>query len=746
MDAGGHTASARNGGDGYRFGPFLVDASAYTLTRDGELQALEPKAFAVLLHLLRHAGELVRHDDLLDAVWGHRHVTPGVLTRAVAQLRHVLDDDSHRPQYIQTQHGLGYRFIGELKSWPEAEGPPARALVAPAAEPAPAASLPAPAAGDTHRLDRAAHIVEADRESRRAALRKRRWRPPLVLAALAFLAVVAVVAWLGWRQQEQTPSLPAEPSIAVLPFTNLGEDKRDSYFAEGLASELHSALAGVPGLKVAACRVRSACGTQRADARRLGRLLGVATVLDADVRREGRKVRVNARLTDTRTGYTLWSGSYERELTGVFALQSELARDVVQSLLGALPRDTQSLTRRLAPTASVAAYDAYLHGVQQLQSGDEKDSQSNSARSIGFFNEALAADPSFARAQAGVCRAEIIGFESAHDAAAFDRAQTACQRAASMDPNLREVSLALGDLYRARNDNAQAIEHYRKALDALALRADVYLGLARAESAQGHNDLALDYFGRALQARPGDPSIYRGLGFEYYLRGDMPKAIEGFATAATLAPDDEDVWSSLGGLYMVNGDNVRAADAYTRSLAIKPNYPALTNLGTLRYEQRLYADAADLYRRAAQLDDSDYRTWGNLGDALAALPNGAAQARASYDRAARMAQEYVDIKPSDAHAIAVLAWYRANLGQEREARQLIARAEALKVEQGEVAFWAAQSLAQLGDEAGARGWLQRACDGGVNTPRIVASPLLRPLFEATQASSPKSQPAAKPAR
>ena len=757
MDAGGHTGTARNGGDGhrgdgYRFGPFLVDAAAYTLTREGEAQALEPKAFAVLLHLLRHAGELVRHDDLLDAVWGHRHVTPGVLTRAVAQLRHVLEDDPHRPQYIQTQHGLGYRFIGELKSWPESEGPPARALVAPAAEAALIEPLPQPAAGDTHRSGEALAVVDAGRASaRRGSARASRKPRAWLLLAVALLAFAAVMAWLGWQRTEQAPPLPAEPSIAILPFTNLGEDQRDSYFAEGLASELHGALAGVPGLKVAACRAQSACGKQRGDAKRLGRLLGVATVLDADVRREGRKVRVNARLTDTRSGYTLWSGSYERELTGVFALQSELARDVVQSLLGVLPRDTSALTRRLAPTASVAAYDAYLHGVQELQqSGGSEAGQSANTRSIGFFNEALAADPSFARAQAGICRAEIIGFESAHDAAAFDRAQSACQRAATMDPTLREVSLALGDLYRARNDNAQAIEHYRKALDALALRADAYLGLARAESAQGHNALALDYFNRALQARPGDPNTYRGLGFEYYLKGDMPKAIEGFATAATLAPDDEDIWSSLGGLYMVNGDSARAADAFTRSLAIKPNYPALTNLGTLRYEQRRYADAAGLYRRAAQLDDSDYRTWGNLGDALAALPEGATQARASYDRAARMAQEYIDIKPSDAHAIAVLAWYRANLGQEREARQLIARAEALNLEPGEVAFWAAQSLAQLGDAEGARAWMKRARDGGVNADRLTASPVLRPLMSPAEAPASRTaaqqQRTAKPGR
>ena len=93
-----------------------------------------------------------------------------------------------------------------------------------------------------------------------------------------------------------------------------------------------------------------------------------------------------------------------RELEGVFALQSELAQSVAQSLLGVLPRDTQAITRRLSPTRSVAAYDAYLHGVQQLEHPGANDGKS-APRAIGFFQEALAADPGFARAQAGICRA-----------------------------------------------------------------------------------------------------------------------------------------------------------------------------------------------------------------------------------------------------------------------------------------------------------------------------------------------------
>jgi tetratricopeptide (TPR) repeat protein len=427
-------------------------------------------------------------------------------------------------------------------------------------------------------------------------------------------------------------------------------------------------------------------------------------------------------LSDTRTGYTVWSGSYERELKGVFALQREIANEVVRSLPGINSASTEALARRLEPTHNVAAYEAYLKGVQQLQG------RQDGAAAIGFFSEALAADSSFARAQAGICRAEIIAFEFAHDPAAYARAETACGRAAEMDPKLREVSLALGDLHQARGEPAQALTYFRQALEDKALAPDAYLGMARAEAAQQHNDVALDYFERARELRPGHAGTYRSLGFHHYVRGDLPKAIATYRVATQLEPNNEETWSSYGGLCLLHGDTACANDAFMRSLALKPSAAVLINLGAMRFDEGAYEDSARMFRHAAEFDASDYRTWGNLGDALSAMPTTKTQAREPYERAARLAQQYVDIKPGDAHALAVLAWYRANLGQEREARSLLSRAQALNVEPGEVAFWSAQSLALLHDAEAARGWLQRARAGGITDARIQASPVLRPLL------------------
>lgn len=717
----GRSAGAANGGERgecYRFGDVVVDALAHTITRTGELRPVEPKAFAVLLMLLRHAGQLVHRDDLLDAVWGHRHVTPNVLTRVIAQLRAALDDDPHRPRYIQTQHALGYRFVGQLlaEAAPATADEAGRDAPAVTGEPDPADVVgiaPPPGPGGTVLPEAPLAAVAVPAPRRRA-----RWRPWLALATVVAVAVVAW-AWLG-----RPPSLirPGEASVAVLPFSSLGSGSRDTSFARGLAVEMHDALAGVQGLKVAAYPTLD--GSRRElDARALGKLLGVATVLDASVRREGRRVRVSARLTDTKSGFTLWTETYDRELADVFAVQSEIADKVVLALLGVLPANRPSLAKRLAPTRDIAAYQAYLEGLHQLQQpGNEQ-----ADRAIASFRQALDADPGFPRAQAGICRAEILRFERQRDAAAFARARSACLQAEQMDPDLREVSLALGEMHRTRGDFAEAVAHYTRALDDVSLRPDAYIGLSRTEAARERNDLALDYIERAHQLRPGDARIQRERGYLHYLTGRLPAAIEAYRIAATLEPDDAATWNSLGGLYLLQGEPDAAAEAFQKSLSIKPGYGVLSNLGSLRYQQGRYADAAALYQRAAEFGADDFRVFGNIGDALSALPGSKAQARGYYERAAAMAERYLELKHDDAQAMALLAWYRANLGDAARARQWLAGAEALKTEEAEVALLAAQTLAVLKDFDRARSRLLLARKLQVPDQRIRASPVLRQL-------------------
>lgn len=717
MESDSGANAGTQGAERYRFGGIVVDAVAHTISSNGQSVGVEPKAFSVLLVLLRRAGQLVTRDELLDAVWGHRHVTPGVLTRAIAQLRNALEDHAEEPRYIQTRHAVGYRFIGDMVDEPLV---PKEGLIEPQAE-----------LEDSGAETGAVSSAEAGQTDAIPPTGQAWWKSPVPWLLAAALAA-------AWLIRDRIPErvAPAQASIAVMPFTNLGSNKDDDYFAEGLAVEMHDALAGVEGLKVAAQLSSSMAKMEGSDVKALGKSLGVATVLYASVRREGERVRINARLSDTSTGYTLWSHSYDRQLSDVFATQVEIADEVVQSLMDVLPQQREAIEKRLTPTRSAAAFDAYLRGLKQLL---QPESGGDARNAIAYFNQALSTDRKFSRAQAGICRAEVADFIDRHDAAAFGRAQASCERARGMDPSLSEVNLALAELHHADGEYGKAVEYFTKAESDPASRPAAYVGIAIVHAEQGREAQALDYFNRALALRPGNARIHAQIGYRHFLAGRLPEAIASYRKAVELQPDDVDLWSYLAGVYLTAGQVAEAERALARSIAIRPSYAALTNLGEIKYLSGRYAEAVELQRRAVRLDPSDHLTWGNLGQAQLADPATAGEAPAAFREAAQRAQRYVEIKTDDAKTLAALGWYRANLGQAQLARQLVVRSEALGGEPGEVALYNAQTLVALGDLDQARERVAAARAAGIVESRILGNAALhRIIADARAADSSKT--------
>ncbi len=539
--------------------------------------------------------------------------------------------------------------------------------------------------------------------------------------ALALALVVGAIAWLGG---DAPPRLPAA-SIAVLPFTTLSSDQQDRYFAEGLADELQDALAGVEGLQVASRTSAYALRDKGLDVKALGAALGVANVLDASVRRSGQRVRINARLSDTRTGFSRWSQTFDLELDDIFAAQREIASDVTRALLGVLPNEGKPLAQRLAPTRDVGAYDSYLRGRGLL---NWPASERTLTDAITLFGTALAADGSFARAQAGICTAEIRRFESVRDPAALARANAACERAYAMDPQLREVDLARGDLHRAQDQFDAAEENYTRALADPNLRSEAYVGLAKIEATKRRDDLALQYFERARGLDPGNWRTYLALGNFRRSRSQLPEALDEYRTAIRLAPDTAtSPWNNLGAVYVQLEDYERAAEAFNRSVAIDATHSALNNLGTVRFVLGDYAAAGELFQRATTNAPTDPRTWGNLADALAADPHTAPRARAAYEQAAQRAEAWIKEKPADLEAIATLAWYRVNLGEREDALALIQRAETGAPTDADVALWTAQTYARLGDAEAALRRIEIARAGGISRRMLDTLPALRDL-------------------
>jgi len=256
--------------------------------------------------------------------------------------------------------------------------------------------------------------------------------------AQRFPTMAAVRAALD--ECSSAPLARLQPSIAVLPFENLGTDSSSEYFGDGLAEEIINLLVQSPGLKVIARTSSFAFKGKREDVRRIAEILDVAYVLEGSVRKAGDRIRVTAQLISARDGSHIWSNRYDRELVDVFAIQDEIAQAIGFMLHRSLAGESRQGGRR--PTRSLAAYDAFLRSRHSLRS------RFDFARSLAFLEEAVALDPEFVLAHASLGMHFLMMFTGqampAHEAVPLARRHV--YRALELDPSQSEAHAILGSI------------------------------------------------------------------------------------------------------------------------------------------------------------------------------------------------------------------------------------------------------------------------------------------------------------
>lgn len=542
----------------YAFDGFRLDTLGHELRRNGVAVALEPKAFDLLADLLAHAGALRSRDELLDAVWGHRHVTPGVLNRGIAQLRRALGDDADRPRCIQTVHALGYRFIAPV-------------VIAPTA---PEPGAPAPADG---------------------------------------IAVAATLSAAGERQAAQPGASVPVPaaSVAILPFNDLSAAKDQDYFCDGLAEEILSALTRVPGLQVASRTSSFRFRGGDTDARDIGRLLNVAAIMEGSVRKADERVRVTAQLIDAGNGYHLWSENFDRRLEDIFAIQEEIARSVVDALRVSLQTTAPIELARYAPR-DIRAYEFYLRG-RQLEGHTTRVSWHHAPQ---MFRRAIAIDPDYAQAHAGLADAliELLLWRLAKREDVLDEALAASRRALELAPELAEVQVAHAHVLSLAGDHEAATAAFERAiaLDPKLYEAHYYYGrhcFAGGQIGRGidlleaaHGTRADEFQALALAAGmafgEGDPERGRQLARRtlettlrqieidpenvraYYFAAIMQLHLEdieagrsNIETALALRPDDYGTLYNAACFHALAGEPERALDLLERSIGTGEGFP-----------------------------------------------------------------------------------------------------------------------------------------------------------------------------
>ena len=339
-----------------------------------------------------------------------------------------------------------------------------------------------------------------------------------------------------------------------MPFENLSGDPQNAYFSDGMSAEILSRLVSIPGLKVVS--VRRVPG-HTSDPRQVGREVGVAAVLEGDVRREGNRVRVTARLTNTEIGQVMWASQpYDRELADIFAVQSGIALEIAGALETAMtPEVRKSVERR--PTGSPEAYDAYLRGVDYYRrSQEERDMRA----AVATFERAVSLDPTFTAAHAWLSRmhSSLWWFHYDRTPERVALAKAAVDLAVALEPDSQEVRTALGYYY------------YWCHLD---------------------YDRALTEFRVALKARPNDSDVLSGIGYVFRRQGKFQEAVTALTRAAELDPRSATLLLNVGETLALVRDVDSATRWLDRSIALTPDWARPYGLKA-RYVLRLGGDVA----------------------------------------------------------------------------------------------------------------------------------------------------------
>ena len=394
----------------------------------------------------------------------------------------------------------------------------------------------------------------------------------------------------------------AVKSIGVLPFTNMSADPENEYFTDGMAEEIINALSKIQSLGVASRTSAFAFKGKTEDIREIGKKLEVAAVLEGSVRRMGNKIRVTAQLINVANGYQLWSERYDREIEDVFAIQDEIAQNIVKALRVVLSDAEKKAIEKVA-TDNVQAYDYYLRG--------RKFFHQNRRTSIEFarqmFTRAIEVDPNYALAHSGIadCCSILYMYFDARESN-LKQADSASRKALHLDPDLAEAHSARGLAFSLSKQYDKATEEFETAmkLDPKLYEAPYFYG--RACLAQGKSFEAAPLFEKAANLRPEDyqaptflASAFAGQGRIHEASKASHRAVRAIEKWLDINPDDAralnigaTIWSNLG-------ETERALDWAKRSLVIDPEDPQLLyNVACVYAIEGMKEDAITCLERA----------------------------------------------------------------------------------------------------------------------------------------------------
>jgi TolB-like protein/DNA-binding winged helix-turn-helix (wHTH) protein/Tfp pilus assembly protein PilF len=532
-----------------QFGPFTVDLVSRELRNEDSKVPLQGLPFQILTILVDQPGEWITRNELRQRLWADDTFVDfdHSINTAIGKLRRALGDDSDEPCYIETRPRHGYRFIAEVSGL-------------------------------------------------QPAARHGRWRYSESLGlGLSILAAVIVVLIAfdigGWRQLVLGGTgVRSIKSLAVLPMKNFSGDPAQEFFADGMTDALIAGLSQIKAVRVISrTSIMHYKGTSET-LPQIARELGVDGIVEASVIRSGSRVRITTQLIDAREDRHLWARNYERDMTDVLALQSELVQAIAGEIRVQLtPQENERLkaTRRVNPEA----YEAYLKGHFYWN----KRAGQDITKGIEYFQHAIKIDPDYALAYVGLANSYVLlpDIGDARPREAIPKARAAAAKAIEIDNVLAEahaplayvsayydydwagaerefkraIELDPGDatahhwyalclLFMGRRDEATAEIERARSLDPLSLPINTSVGTVLLYSR--HYDSAIEQYRKTLEMDPNFVQAHDYLGNAYLLKGMYEQAIAEFQKAANLSGGQVRCVAGLGRAYAAAGKQEQA--------------------------------------------------------------------------------------------------------------------------------------------------------------------------------------------
>jgi TolB-like protein/Flp pilus assembly protein TadD len=496
-----------------------------------------------------------------------------------------------------------------------------------------------------------------------------RRRNIITLTAVGF----AISAVAGFFLFPLASGRNVEKSIAVLPFQSLSDEKENAYFANGIQDDILTNLSKIGDLKVISrMSVMSYRGDASRNAREIGKALGVSTLLEGSVRRIGNRVRVNVQLIDASSDEHIWAEDYDRDLTDVFAIQTDLAQKIASALQAKLsPTEKARLDNR--PTQNP---DAYLLFVQAHEYANRMDMfNDTSLKAVPLFEQAIKLDPTFALAFADLSTVESWIYHSFDPITAWrEKARLNADEALRLQPDLPEGHLALGfSYYYGDRDYERALAEFEIAKRDLPNEAQAYLAIGAIQRRQGKWAESTANLEKTAALDPKNTSVLINLCFSYMALRNFETADKMLDRAIAASPQSFQACALKGFMAVLWKGDLTAAEKIFSSVPPENDVSGLTTWGRvwILTLERKFPDALELLERFRG-DTMFAPTTAPYPKAFAKgliylLQGDKTKARAEFERARDISEKLLREAPGDAARHAQQGLILAALGQKQEA-------------------------------------------------------------------------------